>query len=916
MPTFQPKTLSIAIFTLLLGVFHTAHADSTDDDESENPPAVTPANLGTATIILQKRLHQKSEEVTGLGKTIKNIEDIHDKQILSVRDLVKDTPGVGVVEQGRGASSGYAIRGMDKNRVAVSVDGIAQIQSYLTQKRQFGDGREGSGAINEIELENISGVQISQGASGSESGSGALGGAVSFRTKSVHDVLDADKNATAFYKTAFASRDDQWLHSVGGAFRHGKLDGLVQFTDRKKHTPKPHKDIFNTQYQVWRWAGTPQDFANQTISPDSDPKRQFIIADECAGYNPDDVNTAISCAKPKLVLQPTLETIKAEDYTGDQRVLPDPMDYHSKSWLIKAGINANAQNRLEAVHENTTQRYDSRDMTKTAYHLSPARGQGNLAQSSLVYRGQNHSEGINTDAKIGLWTQAQFFDETHSKNRTGVSYHYKDSDKKGLVDDFSLAWDKQTVSIDHLQIAKYCSPYPTVDRHCQAGFDKPNSAEMQNRKIYSENHQLWRAELNKTLAGKLITHRLNAQAGLDKFRSNLWIGDVKERYYHLDFKEEKYFRNPNGGFIDVYRTEQRLDSNDVCQNAQQYLGEARKCGDRPITGKATYLALKDTMQIGDLANVSLGVRHDTHRFDSNDDWTGTGKYRNLSWHGGLVLRPIEHLDLLYRVSTAHRVPSFKELFGYRLDGIVKGENDDLHYRTNVTPEKATNHEIGASIYGDWGKVDVSYFENKYRDLIDLTLKNQQWGYRNYQNLHLSGVNLAAKIHLDQLWQKLPSGLDLTANYLRTNVKDNQINGQFDYATGYFLDAISPTRYVVSLDYANSDDTWGLGATLTKVAAKDDSELTTIALSPSGTYEKTATTVKSRGWQTLDLSAFYRPNRHLTARFGINNALNYRYSTWEALRQTSAVSGNQHTQGLASQYAASGRNFVVSLETKF
>lgn len=915
MPIFQPKTLNLAIVGLLLATLNTAHANETED-ESANTAVATPANLGTETIVIGKRLHKKSEEVTGLGKTIKNMDDIHDQQILSVRDLIKDTPGVSVVEQGRGASSGYAIRGMDKNRVAVSVDGIAQIQSYLTQRRQFGDAREGSGAINEIELENISGMQISQGASGSESGSGALGGSVSFRTKSVSDVLTTDKNATAFYKTAFASKDKQWLHSVGAAIKHQQFDALVQYTDRKKQTIKPHKDIFQTEYRVWRWAGTPADFDNQLISPDDDPKRQFIIADECTGYNPDDVNTAIACAKPKLVLRPTLETVNANEYTGDQRVLPDPMDYRSKSILAKVGLAANANHRLEGVYENTTQHYDSRDMTKTAYHLSPERGQGNLAQSPLVYRGKQYSEGIYTDAQVGLWTQTQFFDETHQKDRKGISYHYKTTDKTAPIDNASLSWDKQVVSIDHLQIAKYCSPYPTVDRHCQAGFDKPNSAELQNRKIYRESHNLLKAELNKTLTGKWLKHRLNLQAGLDKFTSNLWIGDVKERYYHLDFKEEKYFRNPNGGFIDVYRTNWRLDSNDVCKDSQAFLGEARKCGDRPITGRNVFASLKDTIQVGDLANISLGIRQDTHRFDSSDDWTGTGKYRNLSWNGGLVLRPIEHLDLLYRISTAHRVPSFKELFGYRLDGIVKGENDAQHYRTDVKPEQAKNQEIGISVYGDWGNVDVSYFDNRYRDLIDLTLKDQQWGYRNYQNLHLTGVSAAAKIHLAQLWQKLPSGLDLRASYLRTAVKDNHINGQFDYATGYFLDSISPTRYVVSLNYANANDTWGVGATLTKTAAKDDSELTTISLSPSGSYEKTATTVKSRGWQTLDLSAFYRPSPHLTVRLGIDNALNYRYSPWESLRQTSVVSGNQHTQGLPSQYAAAGRNFTISLESKF
>ncbi|AKG09418.1 hypothetical protein AAX05_03670 [Moraxella bovoculi] len=188
----------MAVFAVLFGGAAPAMANEVKtDDVNESMPNVVLDELAVA---VKKRFTKKSEEVTGLGKTVKISQDISEQQILSIRDLVKDTPGVAVVEQGRGASSGYTMRGMDKNRVAVTVDGLHQAQSYLVQKRQIGEGREGSGAINEIELENVGAVQISQGASGTESGSGGLGGAVSFRTKSVDDVLDDKEKFSTFYK--------------------------------------------------------------------------------------------------------------------------------------------------------------------------------------------------------------------------------------------------------------------------------------------------------------------------------------------------------------------------------------------------------------------------------------------------------------------------------------------------------------------------------------------------------------------------------------------------------------------------------------------------------------------------------------------------------------------------------------------
>lgn len=129
------------------------------------------------------KVGRRSKEATGLGKIVKTSETLNKEQVLGIRDLTRYDPGVAVVEQGNGASGGYSIRGVDKNRVAVSVDGVAQIQAFTVQGLLSGyGGRGGSGAINEIEYENISTVEIDKGAGSSDHGSGALGGAVAFRT--------------------------------------------------------------------------------------------------------------------------------------------------------------------------------------------------------------------------------------------------------------------------------------------------------------------------------------------------------------------------------------------------------------------------------------------------------------------------------------------------------------------------------------------------------------------------------------------------------------------------------------------------------------------------------------------------------------------------------------------------------------
>ncbi|WP_371729249.1 TonB-dependent receptor plug domain-containing protein, partial [Haemophilus influenzae] len=128
------------------------------------------------TVVTAKKNARKANEVTGLGKVVKTAETINKEQVLNIRDLTRYDPGIAVVEQGRGASSGYSIRGMDKNRVAVLVDGINQAQHYALQGPVAGKNYAAGGAINEIEYENVRSVEISKGANSSEYGSGALSG--------------------------------------------------------------------------------------------------------------------------------------------------------------------------------------------------------------------------------------------------------------------------------------------------------------------------------------------------------------------------------------------------------------------------------------------------------------------------------------------------------------------------------------------------------------------------------------------------------------------------------------------------------------------------------------------------------------------------------------------------------------------
>jgi hemoglobin/transferrin/lactoferrin receptor protein len=178
---------------------------------------------------------------------------------MGIRDLLRYDPGIAVNESGgRGTSTGFSMRGVDKERVAVTVDGMAQGQTLERQQSgPFGKGQgRASGAKNEVEYENLKAVDISQGASSVQAGSGALGGAVMMQTKDPSDFLRDGKQWGVNSKTGYSSKDGRWMQSLGAGFQSGALEGFVQHTARKGHEARPHKDIYDTGAEIVRYRTT------------------------------------------------------------------------------------------------------------------------------------------------------------------------------------------------------------------------------------------------------------------------------------------------------------------------------------------------------------------------------------------------------------------------------------------------------------------------------------------------------------------------------------------------------------------------------------------------------------------------------------------------------------------------------------
>ncbi|WP_406812480.1 TonB-dependent receptor plug domain-containing protein [Histophilus somni] len=143
-----------------------------------------------------------------------NSQQISRGLVWNEQDLVRWQTGVTVTEGGRGGANGYTMRGVESDRVAMSVDGISAVESYMPRFyyiKGFYNGNR-----NSTEIENLSSVEFNKGANSLTQGSGALGGSVSMRTKNVHDFVDSNKTVGFYAKTAYSSRNTEYRQVIGG----------------------------------------------------------------------------------------------------------------------------------------------------------------------------------------------------------------------------------------------------------------------------------------------------------------------------------------------------------------------------------------------------------------------------------------------------------------------------------------------------------------------------------------------------------------------------------------------------------------------------------------------------------------------------------------------------------------------------
>lgn len=175
------------------------------------------------------------EEAKTSGEIKKTRRAIQDELISDTKDLVRYTTDVGIADSGR-HNKGFAMRGVEGNRVGISIDGVSlpdsEENSLYARYGNFNSSRI------QIDPELVTGIDIMRGADSFNQGSGALGGGVSYRTVTADDVLAEGKQLGGLLRSGYATKNNEWTNTAGVAYKDDKWEVVGLYSYRRGHELK------------------------------------------------------------------------------------------------------------------------------------------------------------------------------------------------------------------------------------------------------------------------------------------------------------------------------------------------------------------------------------------------------------------------------------------------------------------------------------------------------------------------------------------------------------------------------------------------------------------------------------------------------------------------------------------------------
>jgi hemoglobin/transferrin/lactoferrin receptor protein len=168
-------------------------------------------------------------------------KQLEDENAQNFDDAVRYIPGVSVIDIGRFGANGFNIRGLESDRVAITVDGL-NLGDTLdpTSYAPYDFFRSTRGGVD---IDALKTIEIIKGADSITAGSGSLGGAVVLVTKDAADYLKENGNDTfVSVKGGYSSDSDESLASATFANRTGIVESLLVVTRREGHERESYEN--------------------------------------------------------------------------------------------------------------------------------------------------------------------------------------------------------------------------------------------------------------------------------------------------------------------------------------------------------------------------------------------------------------------------------------------------------------------------------------------------------------------------------------------------------------------------------------------------------------------------------------------------------------------------------------------------
>ncbi|HHV6332601.1 TPA: TonB-dependent hemoglobin/transferrin/lactoferrin family receptor, partial [Haemophilus influenzae] len=723
-----------------------------------------------------------------IAETVKTAKTLEREQANNIKDIVKYETGVTVVEAGRFGQSGFAIRGVDENRVAINIDGLRQAETLSSQG--FKELFEGYGNFNNTrngaEIETLKEVNITKGANSIKSGSGSLGGSVIYKTKDARDYL-LNKDYYVSYKKGYATENNQSFNTLTLAGRYKKFDALVVTTRRNGHELEnyDYKNADSLTQGKKREKADPykieQDSTLLKLSFNPTENHRFTLAADLYEHRSRGQD-----------LSYTLKYLKTLD-------LPEDDSRHTNDKTKRRNISFSYENFSQTPFWDTLKITFSKQKIKTRARTDE------YCDAGVRYcAGTDNPAGLKlTDGKITRrdGTELQFEEiknkktTTNSEDKTYNFNRFIDTDNKVIEGKLNLGNADDTwydCSRFDCEKDKTIQVFEGEYSYGHKGKWKKSELEIENL----NGKKLARIKDRKDKNGRYNTKIKSILPYSPGYLERLWQErdlDTNTQQLNLDLtKDFKTWRvEHNLQYGSSYNTTMKRmvnragnDATDVQWWATPTLGKnifdkPRTCEDSwkahlcprvdpefsfllPIKTKEKSVYLFDNVVITDYLSFDLGYRYDNIHYqpkykhgvtpklpddivkglfiplndkhNNNDDEVKKNVQQNIDY---IAKQNKKYKAHSYSFVSTIDPTSFLRLQLKYSKGFRAPTSDEMYFtfkhpdftilpNTNLKPEIAKTKEIAFTLHNDdWGFISTSLFKTNYRDFIDLVYKGKR-----------------------------------------------------------------------------------------------------------------------------------------------------------------------------------------------